>query len=129
MMDRVRCGTSPTRARSSRRECRLVCNSSKGVRKTRTPLLSSALALASRRDIRVESSRAATRNAQRLPLLRFQMLRQKHNLAYVIAVVRELPVDGLHNRAAFAADEGLARNVRVRQWGERREHAVPPRVP
>ena len=101
----------------------------KGVRKTRTPFRFSALALASRRDIRVESRRTAARHAQRLPLLRFQMLRQKHNLAYVIAVVRDLPVDGLHYRVALAADEGFAGDVRIRQWSERGEHAVPPRVP
>ena len=88
-----------------------------------------ALAFASRRDIRIESAGAAAGYAQRFPILRLQMLRQKDYLADVVAVVGDLPIDRLQNRVALAANEGLACEVGIGERIERGKHAGPPCVP
>src|SRR5580704_9814527 len=102
-MDRIPSGTSPMPARNKWRKTSDTCGLIWAPEKSGA-FLFSALALAPRCDIRIESSRATTRHAQRSPLCRLQMLRQKDNLAHVIAVVRDLPIDRLQDRVALAAD-------------------------
>src|SRR5678810_1292073 len=48
-------------------------------------------------EILIKLRRSVAWNAQRLPLSRSKMLRQKNNLADVIGVVHKLPVDRLNN--------------------------------
>src|ERR1700759_673473 len=73
----------------------------------------SALALAPVRNVFVEGGRAAARHAERFPICRLQMLREKDDLSQVTAVVRYLSIDCLQNRVALAPNEGLAREVRI----------------
>ena len=55
----------------------------------------------------------ATRHAEALPVSCLQMLGQKDDLAAVVRIVRDLPVDGLHHGMRFTADgDGAARGLR-----------------
>src|SRR5580700_2922534 len=51
-----------------------------------------------------ELLRLATRNSQRLPLARPEVLCQKHNLPDMCRIVRNLSIDGLQDGVRFSAD-------------------------
>src|SRR5216684_3038221 len=52
----------------------------------------------------VELAGSVARHAQALPVARLEMFRQIDDLADVISVVRELPIDGLNHGVILAAD-------------------------
>ena len=57
------------------------------------------------------------------------MLRQINNLAHVIGVVRELTIDGLHDRVILAANSDGAHQIVRRQRPNRVERAAPTLFP
>jgi hypothetical protein len=57
------------------------------------------------------------------------MLRQKNDLAYMVRVMRDLAVDGLHHRMRFVADGYGPAKVRVGEWQQRIEHILPAAFP
>jgi hypothetical protein len=70
-------------------------------------------------DFLVELFRLAPRHRERFPLPGLQMLGQKYNLPAMIRIVRNLAVDGLHDRVRLAPDQDRALDVRIRQRFER----------
>src|SRR5881275_3187614 len=77
----------------------------------------------------VEGFRLAARDAERLPLRRLEVLGEEDYLPRVLAVVRELSVDGLDDCVRLAAYENLARQVFAFQRRERVEESAPARLP
>ena len=59
----------------------------------------------------VELGGPVARHAQALPLARLEMLREINDLADVISVVRDLPIDGLNHGVILAADPDCAHQV------------------
>src|SRR5579875_1635957 len=59
----------------------------------------------------VELLRAALGNGKRLPLVVFNHLAQVNNLSYMRAVMRQLPVDGVHYIQRLAADGNGFRQI------------------
>ena len=57
------------------------------------------------------------------------MLGEEDNLADVAAVVRYLPIDGLHHRVRLAPDEDRPRKIRVRERLQRGKRYRPTVVP
>jgi len=57
------------------------------------------------------------------------VLGQKNNLPAVIAVMRHLPVDGLHHRMRLTANRHCPRQVGLSQRLQRAKHAVPTSLP
>src|SRR2546423_13397146 len=52
-----------------------------------------------------------TRDAERLPVRRFEMLGEEHNLSNVISVMRQLAVDGLDDCMLLAAHGTLLSGI------------------
>src|SRR5579883_1083816 len=77
----------------------------------------------------VEFLRLTPRHAQRLPLARAQMLRQKHDLANVKYIVRQRPVQRLHHRVRFLPDVHRPRQVLRLQSFQRVQHHTPSLLP
>src|SRR5207302_11234958 len=59
----------------------------------------------------IELLRFASRNAQRLPFARAQMLGQQYDLSDVLGVVRDLAVDRLQHRVRLAPNRHSAHHV------------------
>src|SRR5579864_3148472 len=81
-----------------------------------------------RRDL-LELLRLSPRNAQGPPLTGTQMLGQKYELADMLGVVRNLPIDRLQHGMRFAADGDGAHHVLRLQSVDRSHHARPAVFP
>src|SRR5947209_12524052 len=77
----------------------------------------------------IEGGAAAPRHGERLPVVRGEVLGQEDDLADVVAVVGELPVDGLDDAVGLGADEDGHRQVLLAQGGQRLEETAPPFLP
>src|SRR5687767_1361862 len=66
---------------------------------------------------------------QRSPLRRSKVLREEDDLAYVVRMMGELPVERLHHRMPLAANEHVAQQVVTRQGSQRGEEYPPPALP
>src|SRR5579859_2566212 len=79
-----------------------------------------------------EISGMSTWNAEGFPLSRFgesKMLGKKQNLADVMGVMRNLPIDGLHHGVWFRANRNGSRKVGLGQRFERVENVFPAALP
>src|SRR5579872_1945861 len=77
----------------------------------------------------VEFVRAPTRHAQRLPPVGLKMFGEKDDLTAMIRVMRNLAVDGLHDRVGFAADGDGSDEIGIGKRLQRLENAVPALFP
>src|SRR5579885_925196 len=68
-------------------------------------------------------------NRQRLPVVRCEMLRKKHDLPDVIRIVRDLPVDRLHDGVRLRPNRDGARQIGFCQRFQRREKPLPAFFP
>src|SRR5262245_9711893 len=57
------------------------------------------------------------------------MLRQEHDLTNVVCVVRELPVDGLHDGMRLAANDDRLTEILRYKWSKCIENAAPTLLP
>src|ERR1051325_1649256 len=92
-------------------------------------LLSISRPITTLTEIFIKLRRSVAWNAQRLPLGRSEMLRQKNNLADVIRVMHKLPVDRLNNCVFLSANRHCSGEIRWPQRLNRVKHAFPTTLP
>ncbi len=78
---------------------------------------------------RIELRRSTAGHAQGLPFARSKVLGEKHDLADVIRIMRELSVDRLDDAVRFATDRDLPRKVIRRQRSDTVEKRLPTALP
>src|SRR6266700_3848513 len=83
----------------------------------------------SSRHSRVEFSRLFLRNGERLPLAASKMLCQVNDLPHMVRIMRDLPVDGLHDGVRLGADRNISNQVFIAQRRERVEQMLPAAFP
>src|SRR5215831_10896300 len=81
------------------------------------------------RDLLVEFRRPVAGNAERVPAVVSEMLRQQDDLPDVVRIMRDLAVDRLHHRVRLASNRDCAVHIRFRQRLERAKHSVPSVFP
>ena len=99
-------------------DCGCACSFTGGVRYPEDALL-----------FLVEGFGLPARDAQRLPVGGLEVLGEEDDLADVLAVVRELSVDGLDDGVRLAADDDVAHQVVGPQLRERVEEEAPAGLP
>src|SRR3979411_861878 len=73
--------------------------------------------------------RPSARNAQRLPFARSKMFGQENDLSGVLGIVRDLPIDSLHDRMGLAANRDPAHDGLGRERSDGREQPRPAFFP
>src|SRR6266700_2405690 len=78
---------------------------------------------------RVEFSGLLLWNGERLPLAASKMLCQVNDLPHMVRIMRDLPVDGLHDGVRLGANGNLSTQVVIAQRRERVENIFPSALP
>src|ERR1700730_11270962 len=77
----------------------------------------------------IEVRRSLARYAQRLPLMMFEVLCEKHNLSAMVGVMSNLAIDSLHDRMGLATNGYRPLQILVRQRFQRPEKTLPALFP